>query len=399
MTGYRTLTEANRRDVMRDINFYVRSSSDPRDTYRQALDAVQTYAAAANEELERSATGLRSVTRSLAGLPGRKALLYVADGLSELPGQDLYEHLIQSYTRGTAVGGSNIDRPIDILDSYRPEIFQEIVADANANQVTVYTLNAQGHFGDGTLSAEMETVGARGGGNSEIESIRNANLQAPMIHLAERTGGTAIRNTINFDGALEKMGQDFDVFYSLGYRSPRGGDSKFHSIEVKVRRPGLEVRHRSGYVDKPQVERVADRTLSSLLLDLEKNPLGVGVDFGPPEKQGRKKYVLPVIVRIPLKELALLPQGDVGQGKVTIFLGVRDEEGGISDIHRLPLPLTLPKERLASRSGEIDYRTNLEISKGTPTVAVAVWDELSGTESFVHKKVQLGPDRRGRRGR
>ena len=398
MAGYRSLAEANRRDVIRDINFYVRSSSDPNDTYRQALDAVQAYAQAANEELERSAVGLRSVTRSLAGLPGRKAMLYVADGLSELPGQDLYEHLVQSYSRGTFVGGVGIDRPIDLLDFYRPEIFQEIVADANANQVTVYTLNAQGHFGDGLLSAEVDTVGSRGGGNSEIESIRNANLQAPMVNLAELTGGTAIRNTINFDGALARMGQDFDVFYSLGYRSPRGGDSQFHRIEVKVRRPDLEVRHRSGYVDKPQVERVADRTLSSLLLDLEKNPLGVGVDFGQPERQSRKKYVLPVIIRIPLKELALLPQGDKGQGKVTIFVGVRDDEGGISDIFRLPLPLELPKDRVESRSGEIAYRTNLEISRGTPTVAVAVWDELSGTESFVHKKVSLGRDRGGRRG-
>lgn len=402
MSGARVLLEADRREAMREINFYANSSANPADTYSPAVDTVRSYVQRAQEGFEQSAKGLRDVTRSLAGLPGRKAVLYVADGLSELPGQDLYQHLVQRYNRGAAVRGQKVDRPLEMFDDYRPEVFQEIVTDANAHQVTFYTLNAQGHTGDSLLSAENEALGATGGGMGEIEAIKNANDLAPMLHLAERTGGTAIRNTNNFDGALWNVGQDFDTFYSLGYRSPRGGDSKYHQIEVKVRRPGMRARHRSGYVDKPQIERVADRTLSSLLLEVEKNPLGVGIDFGPPQQKSRKEFIVPIIIRIPVRDLTLLPQGGSEQGKLTIFVAAQDEAGGISNLHELPLPLKFPSETLEkSRTSEIAYRTNLSLSPGTPKVAVGVWDELSGVESFVHKKVLLDKrgDRRAKAGR
>jgi VWFA-related protein len=390
MSGTRALNEASRRNILRDIEFYTSSSANAGDTFSAAVDSVRSYVQQAQEDFEQSAVGLRDVTRSLAGLPGRKAILYVADGLTELPGQDIYEFLVQSYSRGASSRGQKVDRPLEIYDNYRPDIFRNIVTDANAHQVTFYTLNAQGHFGDSLLSAENETLGATGGGLADIETIKNANLQAPMVHLAERTGGTAIRNTTNFDGALNNVSQDFDIFYSLGYRSPRGGDSKYHTIDVKVRRPGLKARHRSGYVDKPQAERVADRTLSSLLLEVEKNPLGIGIDFGPPHKKSRKEFILPVIIRIPVRDLAFLPQGGTEQGRLTIFVAARSEDGAISAMQQLPLPLKFPTETLGkSRTSEIAYRTNLSLAPGTPTIAVGVWDELSGTESFVHKKILL----------
>ena len=262
--------------------------------------------------------------------------------------------------------------------------------------MTIYTLNARGTTGTGMFSAENEQLGAAGG-MAGIDAVRSANLQAPMTDIAERTGGTAIRNTYNFDDALERIAEDFDSFYSLGYRSPRGGDGKFHAIKIKVKRPGLVVRHRSGYLDKPEVELVADRTLSSLMLDIEKNPLGIGVDFGPPEKDGRF-FILPVIVRIPVRELTLLPHGEVEEGRLSIFLAVRDEKGGLSKITKIPLPVSFPRGRVAQvRGSEIGYRTNLKIRAGTPKIAVGVWDELSGVESFIHKSVLVGKDKtRGR---
>ena len=404
--GYRELVEGDRREVLREINFYAQSlGTDPESAYGMAVDRVRSFVAKSQEDLEQSSRGLRAVTRSLSGLPGRKALLYVSDGLSELPGQELYDHVYRTFSQSVAAAsGFNIERASETFDNYRPEILHSIIADANAHQVTFYTLDARGSTGSGgTFSAEFETLGSEGAGTSELDSVRNANLTSPMVNMAERTGGTAIRNTDNFDGALARMARDFESFYSLGFRSPRGGDGSYHQIEVRVNRPGLRARHRSGYVDKPQIERVEDRTLSSLLLEAEQNPLGIGIDFGPPQKQKSDLYILPVIIRIPVKDVALLPQGDREQGKLTIFVAVRDEVGGVSDIHRLPVNLSFTKEQLESAraSGEFAYRTNLQIGGGTPKVAIGVWDELSGVESFVHKRVLLEEenDRRRRRGR
>jgi VWFA-related protein len=389
MAGYRQIREVERREVMRTMRDVVDSVSDQGAGFTIVQETIQSYIQSAQQDLGYSLKSLRDTTRSLAGLPGRKALLYVSDGLPQNPGQELYQHMISLYPRGSYLAGRHVDIPLEITDYYQPEFFQELVADANAHQVTIYTLDAGGSAAGGFLfSAETGTLGGAGGGTTDVDTLREANLKARMIDVAERTGGMAIRGTLNFDGALARVGADFDSFYSLGYRSPRGGDDKYHRIEVRVKRPGLIVRHRAGYVDKPEEQRVADRTLSSLLLEVEANPLEIGIDFGPSVKTGKDEFVLPIIIRIPVRDLALLPQGEMEQGQLRIFLAVRDEEGRVSDLHEIPLPVSFPREKLENaRRAEIGYRTNLKIGKGTPKVAVGVWDELSGTESYVHKRV------------
>ncbi len=391
MSGSRQLKEAERREAIRTMNRAIDSITDEGAALSTALDTAHAYIQGAQEDLEQSLRALRNTTRSLAGLPGRKAILYVSDGLAQNPGQDLYDHMVALFPRNSAFRGRKVDVPLEITDYYQPEFFQNLVADANAHQVTIYTLDAGGSAAAGGMlfSAETETLGAVGAGTADLDSLREANLKSRMIDVAERTGGVAIRSTLNFDGALARVGDDFDSFYSLGYRSPRGGDDNYHRIEVRVKRPGLTVRHRAGYVDKPEEQRVADRTLSSLLLEVEKNPMEIGIDFGPTVKTGRNEFVLPIIIRIPVRDLALLPQGEMEQGQLRIFLAVRDEKGGISDLHEFPLPISFPADQLESVRGsaEIAYRTNLRLGKGTPKVAVGVWDELSGAESFVHKRV------------
>ena len=139
---------------------------------------------------------------------------------------------------------------------------------------------------------------------------------------------------------------------------------------------------------------MADRTLSSLILNLEKNPLGVNIDFGVPEKKGRGKFLLPVLVRIPFREITLLPDGEVEQGRLRIFITVQDEDGGISETQEFPYPLTVPRDQVAAaRNREIGYSASLKIRRGTPKVAVGVWDELSGTESYIHKSLLVGDAR------
>jgi hypothetical protein len=48
----------------------------------------------------------------------------------------------------------------------------------------------------------------------------------------------------------------------------------------------------------------------------------------------------------------------------------------------------VPRDQVETARGkEIGYGATLRIAPGTPRVAVGVWDEISGTESFVHKEV------------
>ena len=391
------LDDAERHRAMRlmfptpQTSFVGNSARLPGDDESSAYHVLRSYVQKVRSDLRFSTSALESVARSLAGLPGRKAILYVSDGLPKRPGESLYQHFQDLY--GSALPASatqSLDPMVEALAENEAHLMNRIVRQANAHQVTFYTLYARG-LGGSSRSAEFTDLSASPGGRTSLDTMRTLNLQEPLIDMAEATGGASILNTFNFNRAFDELSNDFDSFYSLGYRSHHGGDGKYHKIDVRVKRAGLKVRHRTGFVDKPEVERVADRTLSSLILNLEKNPLGVNIDFGTPEKKSGQTFLVPVLIRIPFREITLLPNGEVEQGQLRIFLAVQDEEGGISKTHEFSYPLTVPRDQVATaRDREIGYSTTLKIRRGVPKVAVGVWDELSGTESFVHKSLRIG---------
>ncbi len=399
------LDDAERRRTMREMlptpqtSMVGNSPRMPGDDEAAAYQVLLSYVQKVRSDLRYSTRAVERVARSLAGLPGRKAMLYVSDGLPKRPGESVYQHFQDLYGSSMPVSATRtIDPMIESIVENESHLMNEIVRQANAHQVTFYTLYARGPS-SGLISAEYTDMSALGNGRSTLETTRILNLQEPLIEMAEATGGSSVLNTVNFDGAFGTLATDFDSFYSLGYRSHHGGDGRHHKIEVRVKRSGLRARHRTGFVDKPEVERVADRTLSSLVLNMEKNPLGVNLDFGAPEKKGRDTYLVPVLIRIPFREITLLPNGEVEQGQLRIFLAVQDEQGGISKTHEFPYPLTVPRDQVATaRDREIGYSTSLKVRRGVPRVAVGVWDELSGTESFVHKSLRVGEKKKPRKG-
>jgi VWFA-related protein len=387
---YGPMEDSLRRQRIRMMNLAASEGDIP-----SAYQYLRGYVQSTKDDLRNSTRAIQRVVQSLAGVPGRKALLYVSDGLPQRPGEELYMQFQDLFGLGVRIGDEANSLSIDpLLETMREDqsaLFNRIARNANAHQVTLYTLDARGTLGTSSLSAASDALAAGFAGPTYLANLRNQNLQEPLVGLAEATGGSAVLNTLNFDDALADLADDFDSFYSLGYRSPQGGDGEFHAIEVDVRHPGLKVRHRKGYVDKPQNERVADRTLSSLIFEIEKNPLGVEVNFGTAEKDGRDKFLLPILVRIPFEGLTLLPNGDVDEGKVSIFLVVKDENSGISELKKIPYPIRVPRDQIEATQGrEVGYRGVLKIRSGIPRVAVGVWDEFSGAESFVHMSVRVG---------
>jgi VWFA-related protein len=72
-----------------------------------------------------------------------------------------------------------------------------------------------------------------------IESLRT---------LAENTDGIAMVNSNNLDAGFKRIVADLSSYYLLGYYSSGKLDGKFHSITVRVKRPGVQVRARRGYL-------------------------------------------------------------------------------------------------------------------------------------------------------
>ena len=62
------------------------------------------------------------------------------------------------------------------------------------------------------------------------------------------TDGLRISETALFESGLRRIVDDLSNYYLLGYYSPAEADGKFHKISVRVKRPGVQVRARAGYL-------------------------------------------------------------------------------------------------------------------------------------------------------
>jgi VWFA-related protein len=69
-----------------------------------------------------------------------------------------------------------------------------------------------------------------------------------MNSLAVDTGGFVVRNASYFDSAVSQIAADASTYYMLGYRPQKAADGKLHRITVKVKRAGVAIRARRGYV-------------------------------------------------------------------------------------------------------------------------------------------------------
>ena len=86
-------------------------------------------------------------------------------------------------------------------------------------------------------------------------------LAGGLSPLATETGGRHFRNSIAFETPLRRLGRENQRYYLLSYiPSNPELDGKYRRIEVKVRKPGVEIVARRGYIARESATLVADGT-------------------------------------------------------------------------------------------------------------------------------------------
>src|SRR5215203_6538741 len=126
---------------------------------------------------------LQSLARRLGEQQGRKALLFVSEG-------------------------------------FRPPQPRAIVFAANRSRVSLYALDPDPEAADG---------------ESMLRSI------------AEQTGGVASINDADLNPVIAQAIADLDRYFVLTFRPLGPADGRFRPVEVRVKRPGVLARARSGY--------------------------------------------------------------------------------------------------------------------------------------------------------
>ncbi len=387
---------------------------------------IETFAAETRDEALRTVGALTVLINSLAGVPGHRALLFVSDGISVTPGEELFQviaELCGGSMEPTEQSTGNADlapnRAADRLAEkrgtessssdeylkYKPEQaaldaqrysvakrFEDLAAHASANRVTLYTLQASGlqGFAAGGMGVDP---GERRLLSSTVQQMQTSNLRGSLTAMAVDTGGRAMLDANDLGPELARMQEDFEAFYSLGYTPAHHGDGQRHQVEVKVKRPGLRLRYLPSYRDKPALEKAVDRTLAALLHGIEDNPMEVAIDLGTQTLDANGTWAVPIRLRIPLYKLAIIHPDEGGsyQGRLRLLVAIRDGKGGTSPVRQVEVPIEISRKDVLNALGQFYvYTLTLQLPPGAHRVAVGVRDEIAATTSYLSQAVTVG---------
>jgi VWFA-related protein len=351
-------------------------------TSGEALADVNAQRQAAYDALEedyravirRDWRNLQYFIDSFAGLPGRKVLLHVSDGVPSRP--DFWD----DPTGGARSTASRAPVPQALMRE-----LAEVVAHASTLGVTIHTVYGEGgNRGVTSGTAISSEVAGRSayGRTDQMRAMRfnsSANSVATLQFMAEGTGGLMVIKP-NAE-TLAPLGTDVQSYYSLGYRPPRPGDGAVHKIKVEVDHKKATVRHRERYISLTDRDRVAAQALSALVIEEVANPLDVVWDVpaaGTPAAEG---FVVPIQIRLPLELLSMRPDGEAWRGKVRIFVVAQNLEGALAPIHEMAVPLKIPGSLDEHPNAAFVVPAQIALSPGQHIVAVTVLDEMTGVAS------------------
>lgn len=298
------------------------SEPPPSDTGNAELDAWLNEANQSQASFFTRHRALRTfqafeaIALHLAGVPGRKNLVWVS---SSFP-------LFVPDARG-------------FLDqNFSPEA-EKVARTLNNANIAIYPVDARG------LMPLTFSPGIPGRPGAPI-LISGPPLSShdTMVLLAQRTGGKAYYNRNDIDGAVRAAIEDSRITYTLAYYPTHGQwDGRFRKIQVRVKREGMRIRHRSGYfaLADPRLEPAEPaalmRAAAADLLDRTALGLTATVErMSMPDGESLK-------VRLDFVAGEIALTGDAGRfkGRVDVWLVQLDSTGekARARTHSIPLDL------------------------------------------------------------
>jgi VWFA-related protein len=191
---------------------------------------------------------LKGLIIKLGGLrEGRKALILVSEGYTNYLPAQLRSPVasmpgVGNPLRGNETYGDNYGEQRERFFSQAEMLsrLKDVFDLANKNNVSIYALDPRGLavFEHDVNEAVPLTM------DSEMLKLTMDSIRV----LADETDGRAIVNRNDLAAGMRQIIRDSSAYYLVGYNSKKAPtDGRFHEIKVRVKRPGVEVRHRKGY--------------------------------------------------------------------------------------------------------------------------------------------------------
>ena len=232
-------------------------------SFQQSSQAA--FEAESRRRFEKTINGLLGVMNIVKDFEGRKSLLFVSGGVPSLSFIRFFEGAgIQDATAiQSQVAAAKVHDPFKVLGKkgYRTgsEIFDDLVPFANSYNISFYALDPDNYLryvlGDMAYDNFPRAIGRSSVAMTgvkrpdEFAEIKRSELASLQV-LSADTGGATFLGGDKFKEFATVIERDFTQYYELSYAPARKkADGKYHKIEVKCLRPGIDIRFRQGFLD------------------------------------------------------------------------------------------------------------------------------------------------------
>ncbi len=348
---------------------------------RQLLGQIRIQAQLERHSLHESSRQLRLLTRSMAGLPGRKAILLLGKGMQRQPSEDLFRLWWSKFSdQAPNIGVISIDAEMSQIRG--DDIIEQLIDDANAHRVTFYSHDPTGPIvvGSSAEFSEPET-------NLEIARGRQS-MRDTLVDLSLATGGFG-RVPADVGSLLDEMEDGFGTYYSLGFTPEEVERGR---VRVRVKHPDLRVRYLRRFVARTAAQQLEEATLATLLTGAENNRLQVGVDLGDIEAERDGTFLVPVLIKVPMAKVSLLPRQARHVGRLSFVIIAQSDDGGLSEPVTGVVPIEVANSELLSAMGQVaGYRMRLRTGGGEQLLAIGVRDDVAQQDATL--RLSLAPNR------
>lgn len=313
------------------------------------------------------------------------------DRLGGLPRQDETELTVlqHAWLRRVAEAAAAALRGFELLPGRKsmlllcggwplPELADPVVQEANRLGYTLYPVDVPGMEAGPVVDIRQEKPAEQLTG--VLSSDWELGVHASLGRVADATGGMPALNAARVD-ALERAEQDTRSYYWLGFSPAWKADDRQHRIVVQPRRPGLEVRARTGFSDLSRA-KIAEMDAESLLLFGPRPGSVLGaleLELGQPRRVKRRLLEIPVVVAF--RPGALDPPPVRGrETELVLTVAALDHNGERSNLPQMPLRFTMPEG--ADESTEVRSKLTVQLRNMKQRLVFQLRDPVSGS-SFV----------------
>jgi VWFA-related protein len=351
-------------------------------------------------------SGLLALARTQQKMPGRKTIIYFAEGLES-------EATTETRLRDIVGAANRAGVSIYVIDA------TALTAQADESMVAMM---AMGNTRSAQAQAPPHPVTTTGGGGlpqttpqapaglapmvaNQVDRYEAADPNAnksPLIAFAESTGGAYVAPGADMKKPLRRMIEDMTTYYDASYASPiENYDGQFRAIAVQPVRQGLRISSRAGYFALPPASGRTVRPFEAPLLKvLAEEPLPSNVAF---HTKVLRLGDLPtgnqntLVVQVPISAIETWndPNSNLYSLHITLVAQIKDKSGAVVEHFSEDIPRHGSLSAKDAQPEFITMQRHFTAEPGQYVLEAAVLDQNSGKSGAQRMPFEVPRDPEG----